>query len=606
MRLPILLLVFTLAAPAIARADDVVVDEAAEEAFFRGVALLQAEAYAEALVEFEEALQLQPDLRRVHYYRAMAHLRVGDYALAREAADRYGRFDLDEGEARQLQALHDEFDALDPEGHEAHVEAEHRRAERESAEHDDEEEPPQTAPRMDADQAMTRAERALTRGNCVDAVNLSDQALRLDPRAWRAFVLKGRGLLCTGEAARARSILLAFQELHSGRDSDTDAEVAALLHTVEAAIIASAGPVEPPAGGNDPAVRIAFGSILAPHRSTLERRSKREMVPGVGLTRTRRARFDLAGSRAEARWSWVADHGRLRWVRVRVWGRRGADTARWFEDAFQETWAAIARDGGAPVRVEGIRRDGSGGRAASALAGFDSHLAEWRDEDGDRWALRLGRCTEPGKRGRSLVRNAPCMELLGHTGAWRARDGREDEVLAVIRSQAPGLRTPDFSVNIMGSLPTFSAWYERGETYGLGAGPPPGATVGGGILARFAFEGLAWGAAWEFSAAGTLVSTNTPVFFENRVMFYIGGRLGPRQPTHVDILFAGGFVPDAAGVYPSLGVRFVGSSRTTRFGRIVVSVEPHVIVSADYVTIVPFRFNIGGAIGTTPRPIRGG
>ena len=594
MMLRLLLVLMLTLAPVQAGASDVVVDEDAEEAFFRGVSLLQAEAYAEALIEFESALNLQPDLRRVHYYKALAHLRVGDYALARAAGAQYARFPLDEGEARQLEELRGELELLDPGGASLPVEA----AEEE------EDEPDDAGPRVDAEDALGEAERALEQGDCATAVNLSDQALRLDPRASRAFVVKGRALLCIGEAERARSILLAFMELHAGRDPATDGEAEALLTQVEAKIAASTVPREGPVAGNDPAIKVAFGVLLAPNRAALEKRSERELIPGVGVARSRRSRFQLAGSRAEGTRAWVSKKGRLRWVRVRVWGRRGPESPSWFEAAFKELWAEIADDAGPPDEHAGVDANGNGD-AAAALAGFVAQQARWEDADGDTWSLRLGRCTVPGSRGRSIVENRPCLELLGHLGNWKP--GRTDEVetAAAWRSEVPGVRRPDFSLGVLWAAPSPTAWHERGQTPGIGYAPGPGFAMGGGILARFAFEGLAWGVAWEFSAAiAATLSSPAPVFFENRLMGYIGGRLGPRQPTTVDLFFGGGFSPEAGGVFPSLGVRIVGTSRTDRVGRFVFSIEPHVIVSDTYVTIVPVRISFGGAVGLLPRPIQ--
>ena len=204
-------------------AQDIVVDEAAEEAFFRGVALLQAEAFAEALIEFETALNLQPDLRRVHYYKALAHLRVGDFALARRAADQYARFDLDEGESRQLDELRAELAVADPEATAGVLP--NRDVEEPEVE--------PTDPRIDAASALANAEEALDQGDCAEAVNGADMALRLDPGTSRAFLVKGRALFCVGELARARSILLAYQELHGGRDATIDLETAKLMTEIE-------------------------------------------------------------------------------------------------------------------------------------------------------------------------------------------------------------------------------------------------------------------------------------------------------------------------------------------------------------------------------------
>jgi len=591
----ILLLTLAMTAPSVASAEDVVVDEAAEEAFFRGVSMLQAEAYAEALIEFETALNLQPDLRRVHYYKAIAHLRVGDYALSRKAADQYARFELDEGEARQLDELRAELDAADPGGSAPAVEDPPDTPDPE----DEVEDEPETGPRMDATEALNRARRSLDRDDCAEAVNLADAALRLDPRASDAFVVKGRALLCVGESARARSILLAYQELHGGRDAALDLEAAKLLKEVEAAIVASAGPAVPAGGGRDPAVRIAFSSVLAPDRAALERRNDREMVAGVGITRTHKARFPLAGSRAEANRSWVAERGRLQWVRVRVWGRRGADTPSWFADAFRELYAEIADAAGRPDKVWGL--NGPEGNAGKALSGLAAHDARWVDEDGDVWRLRLGRCTTPGSRGKAIVANEPCLELLGHTGTWEPRkEGDTVALAAVRRTEAPGLRIPDFSVSILGAFPAPTGWFGRAGT-SVDGSSSPGVALGGGVLARFAFGPLAWGVGYEFSAANVLLFTDTPIFFENRVMFYVGGRFGPRQPSTFDVMFGVGVSPEADGAYPSLGLRFVGTQRTDRHGRLVLSVEPHVVISDTYVTFVPFRITLGGAIGTTPR-----
>lgn len=569
-------------------AQDIVVDEAAEEAFFRGVALLQAEAFADALIEFETALNLQPDLRRVHYYKALGHLRVGDFGLARRAADQYARFDLDEGESRQLDELRAELAVADPEGTTAVLPTR------------DVEEPEvePTGPRIDAASALANAEQALGRGDCAEAVNGADMALRLDPGTSRAFVVKGRALFCVGEPARARSILLAYQELHGGRDATIDLETAKLMTEIETAIVASAGPAVPPAGGSDPAVQVVFGALLAPERGAIERRSEREVVPGVGITRTQRARVPLAGSRAYGTRSWVARKGQLEWVRVRIWGRRGSESPRWFQEGFAELSAEIQQSAGKPTQTAGFTP--GGGDPVKALAGMEPYQARWQDSDGDVWQLRLGRCTTPGSRGHALVENAPCLELLGHVGGWEPRgDGDAAHAEATARSEEPGLRLPDFSVSILGALPTPSAWVGREGTTASGASAP-GAAFGGGVLTRFAFEGLAWGVGYQFSAATALNFTDAPFFFENRLVFYVGARFGPRQPSSFDVLFGIGVSPEASGAYPSLGLRFVGSVRTDRRGRFVMSVEPHVVISDRYLTIVPFRFTIGGAVGTTP------
>ena len=59
------------------------IDPAAEEAFFAGVALLEAGDPSGAVAMFDQALRIDKQLRRVHFYRARAWGRLGDIDEAR-------------------------------------------------------------------------------------------------------------------------------------------------------------------------------------------------------------------------------------------------------------------------------------------------------------------------------------------------------------------------------------------------------------------------------------------------------------------------------------------------------------------------------------------
>ena len=82
-------------------------DPEAEEAFFEGNGLLAEGQAAEALAAYDRALELAPELYRVHLYRGRALLQIGDLDAADDAAGRFEAAlgsDGERAEAEQLAA----------------------------------------------------------------------------------------------------------------------------------------------------------------------------------------------------------------------------------------------------------------------------------------------------------------------------------------------------------------------------------------------------------------------------------------------------------------------------------------------------------------------
>ena len=584
------------------------VDPEAEEAFFRGVGLLEAGDPRGAVAEFESAVTIQPDFRRAYYYRARALLELDDFAGARQSADAYSRFELTDAEAGQLEALVEEIDArappiglLDPE--------------------EEPLEPPTPTPGPEpdpqpsgADEARERldeGERLLERGECGPAQDLAQAALKLDPSLTRALRLKGLALECMGQLDRARSILLAYLEIRPGETPDPVAMRGLERIEIELERLAAVEPepvpepVQDATPGTDPRIEGVLQDRWG-DRPAAKRPRVRDL-PGLGRAEIRDGRLDLAGSRADAEVTRIyADDG-LVYSRLRVWGRRGSDSPSWFAQAFSELFLSIVPGAGEPASRVGLpdpRRPTD--NASKALAGRHRWEATWEDADGDFLLLRLGRCDLPGQRHPVVAENQGCLELVGASGSWSPRPDEvaSPEATAVRLAETPGPVAWDLGVY-------------------LGGGAAPGVTVleNGGALANGEFGadltallGLSnFVAGVGFTGSLGLLSASigdTLPHFHSRVTFYVGVRDQPRQPRWRNVMLGIGMQPDQdrlgrATVSPALSFRIIDQVRVAPLGRFFVSFEPYVVFGVGATRIVPLRFTIGGGMGTKARLARG-
>lgn len=597
MRVWWLVLVLGMAAPAVHAQGAVELAEDAQDAFFRGVGLLEADDAEAALAAFDEAASIQPDFRRVYYYRARALASLGRTEEALESLDAYQRFDLPEHEVLQARELRDELAVP---------------AAPSSTTDPAPDAPPPDPPAPDApstaeqaEDEMDAANAALAERRCGDALAASQRAMRLDPGRVEVFLIKGLALECAGELARARSVLVTYVELSSHPESSaTEAldRIASALRprpepspTDRPAAPEEAPPAATPrsaALGDDPRIQ----GLLEERFGTAEpTRGRRITVPGVGPARYRSVTRHLAGSRTRGEELALWEGGRLVWARIRV--DDGGDSP-WFGRAFDDLLGQVVQDSGEPDRV--VREVSP----RQALAGQGRYEAVWSDEDGDRVRLRLGRCASRGPGAAVLPDSAPCLELTAASGTWspnqRTLDAPEAAGVALVRTPHP--RAFDFSVGLGGG----GGFGFLVDTANNEVAFAP--EVGADLLVRFSIGAFAAGFAWSPSAGGFVgpVTGAQGPFFESRVAFYAGVRGRHRQAHTTDVLFGGGFLPqtDAFGLPTASGAlsfRVVDTFRKTSMGSVWVSFEPWVMIGSGEVRVVPMRFTVGGAVGTKPR-----
>lgn len=572
------------------------VDPAAEEAFFTGVALLEAGDAAGAVAKFDQALRIDASLRRVHYYRAKAWVRLGDIGEATTDAEAYAGFPLSEAELGQLEELRAEI-AERAEQIGAAVPREPRRPERPPPDVED------TGP--DGLSLLRDAEAALARGDCEAAVDGAQAALQADNTLTRAFLVKGLALECQGEAERALTVIEMYDELRAGMPEDPVSAAAKERLT--------AGAAPPPAAptgpgwsvlGSDPGIQGILGQQWGmPMSRALEVRTRRAWVPGAGSVEIGKPRMSVGGSTTWVERAWGDRDGALTWSRMRVFERGGIETTGWYVRVFSELYREVEASAGEPESTRGLvgsPEDPEG--AHGALKGTRRIEARWTDADGDVVVLRMGRCTVTGAVSRVHPDNAACVELLGWSGSWEppTKDG-DPALRAHQRIEAPGR----LQVDVSGG-------------FGFGFGPQlwiidrlstsPDAGIGGELgldtQVRVAFGPLVVGASYALSLTGyTALSQSLGPFADHRFMAYVGVRDRPRQRQFVDFSIGAGLVPESGGVAPAVSLRIQPTTRTAPIGRFFASFEPYLIVGTD-VTFVPIRFTFGGLFGTKQRPVR--
>ena len=585
------------AGPAPATAQEAVTLSAdAQDAFFRGVGLLEAGDAAAALGAFDEAASLQPDFRRVYYYRARALVDLGRLDEAGRSLTAYERFDLPDAEAFQAQELRDALNAAAapaPQDPDPATEPEP------AAPQVPEPAPAAPAdPTAGADAELADAARALEDGRCAEALLASQRAMRLDPGRVRVFLLKGLALECAGELGRARSVLVTYMELAP----EPEATAAAALDRITAQLqphVASPAPRSEPRAAEAPAPKTLgrdprIAGVLDQRFGEPEpNKGATVLVPGVGAARYKSLRLDLAGFRSQGEQLALWQRDQLVWARARV--DEGGD-ALWFGRAFDELVAQVAQDSGDPVM---LRREGS---PAEALAGRARYEAVWTDGDNDRLRLRLGRCARRDDNAAVMPATAPCLELTGSAGSWTPAERVTEtlETAAAALARTPGDRAFDFSVGLGGGG-GFGLLIER---FNGAASVAPEA--GADLLVRFSIGAFVGAFASAPSVAGYGGNINAGPFFESRLQGYVGLRAGHRQPHNVDLMLGFGLLPqinafglpDAA---PTLSLRIVDNRRRAPMGLVWVSFEPWVMISALEVRVVPMRFTVGGAVSTRAR-----
>jgi hypothetical protein len=574
------------------------IDPAAEEAFFVGVALLEAGDPSGAIAKFDQALRIDRQLRRVHFYRAQAWSTLGDIAEARADLDAYGAFSLSDAERRQLDELRGRIDA---------------RAEQIGSA---EARPPgQTRPREDADATTTgpdgvsilrTAEEELARGDCVKAAESAQAALTADNTLSRAFLIKGLALECQGEGERALTVIGMYEELRAGQPADPVATAAKAR--IEAALGGSAAGPAAPSGpswsvvGEDPRIDGVLGQQWGtPMAQALQVRTRRTLVPGVGRVDVGQPRMSLGGSTTRVERAWAGDDGLL-WTRLRVFERSGIETTGWFTRSFAELYREVEAAAGPPDHNAGLLGAPEQAEGASwALKGVRRLQVEWKDGDGDRILLRIGRCTVTGDASVVHPANAPCVELIAWSGEWNPGAERDDPAaIAARRIEAPGRLQIDVSGGAgFGFGPSVWALDYRNNTTGAFGGE-----LGLDLNLRVAIGPAVFGVGWALSLAGytDIVNASGP-FVDNRVMGYIGFRDRPRQRSMADVMLGFGLVPEAQGTAFAGSFRVLAQARTAQVGRFFVSFEPYFVVGTD-ITIVPMRFVLGGLVGTKQRPVR--
>lgn len=584
------LLAAVTASPVVHASGTVELNADAQDAFFSGVGLLEAGDAAAALAAFDEAASIQPDFRRVYYYRARALLDLGRLDEAAKSLTAYERFDLPEAEAEQALELRDALEAKkDPQ-------------DRPVAEPEPTPAPPPAPldPGAQADAELDAADAALAEGRCDDALAASQRAMRLDPGRSRVFLVKGLALECAGDHVRAREVLIAYLELT--RDPAPEARKA--LARIRKAL-------EPRRSTPPPEVKPAppKDTILGEDsriEGVLDRRfdgasrvaGKSTSVAGVGVARHQPMRLVLVEVRTRGEQLALWEKGKLVWARARVDEGREAG---WYSHAFNELLQRVAQQSGEPAMM---RKEGT---PAQALAGIERYEAVWSDDDGDRLRLRLGRCVRRESNAAVQPESAPCLELTGASGSWRpsprAVGTPEDRNTSLART--PGRRGFDLSVGLGGGT---GIGFLVDRTSGAGS---LAAEAGADLLIRFSMGAFVGAVSWSPSVGGFAGLVPTGPFFESRIGFYGGLRAGHRQPRFTDIFLGFGVLPQVNALgnpeaAPTLSVRVVETHRRAPTGLLWFSFEPWVMITDVEVRVVPLRFTIGGAIGTKVRLASGG
>lgn len=589
-----------LSAPGEALAQDEV-DPAAEEAFFTGIALLEAGDAAAAIAKFDQALRIQKDLRRVLFYRARAWARLGDIDEARADADAYGAYPLSTAEQGQLDALRAEIDERAAQVGEATTRPPN--GVRPTGDERIEDAGP------DGFALLRTAEEELARGNCAEAGTTAQEALRTDSTLTRAFLIKGLALECEGELESARNLIGTYIEMRGSQSPDPVAAAARERiekrlagETAEAAPPVPAGPQWTVLGKDDAITGVLGQEWGMPQDRALEVRTRRRVLQNVGAADVGRPRMTIGGSNARVERAWVVDQRGMLWTRLRVYERSGVETTDWFVRSFAELYRTVERDAGKPKAIKGIEgtvEDGEG--AHRALKGARPFFAQWSDADGDTIRLRLGRCTAPGDISGVHPDNAPCLELVAWSGSWRPESGTvaSKASRAAARIERPGMLAPDIAGGLgIGFGPSLWSLGTGGSAFGGEAGLDVQFRVG---LGAFVF-----GAGWALSVAGYTGGvdlTTTDPFADNRIMGYIGVRDRPRQRVMTDIMLGGGVVPEQNGAAGAVSLRIVTQVRIAPIARFFVSWEPYAAIGTD-VSIVPIRFSLGILFGTKMRGLR--
>ncbi len=603
-------------------------DPAAEEAFFRGVGLLEAGDPAAAASQFELAVTLQPDFRRAYYYRAKAGIALQDWSMARQSAEAYSRFELGDAEAEQLDALIDEINAgapaltveetdevltPPPPGGIRGERADRRETGRDGAAGDDDPVVAQPPSRTDdAVAALKDGHALLEAGECGPALESAQRALSLDPGLTDALLLKGLALECAEDWGGARAILLTYVEL---KGADDPVATRALERIDQRRTMAGppavAAPATPPelsrALGDDRKIEGVLADVWGDPAPSGGDVTRTRSLPGVGRAAVRYGRMELAGSRAEVEVARVYSKDGLVWSRLRVWGRDGIDTGGWFARGFAELYLSIVGESGQPATREGLPGPRTPSRNSyRALSGKHRWEVTWTDDDGDLVVLRLGRCSAPGNKNPVVAENLPCLELVGSSGAFTpgAPEVGRPEAAAVRLSETPGMRSWDIDVGIGGGLaPGFVVpTGGQGTAYGLG-------TFTIDLLGRFNLGALTVGIGWApgVGLTGTDVFGPPTTWFDSRITFYVGFRDRPRQPQWRSLMLGLGVVPDAKRIYGTtpaalaVSLRLVDQVRRAPVGGFKISIEPTVVFGTGAVTVFPIRFTIGGVLGTKAR-----
>lgn len=569
------------------------IDPAAEEAFFVGVALLEAGAADAAIAKFDQALRIDKQLRRVHYYRAQAWSRLGDMKQARADLDAYGLFDLADAERKQLALLRTEIEeragtigtSISP-GRVARAA--------------DSEDGPISGP--DGFSILRSAEEELARGDCIKAADTAQSALTADNTLTRAFLVKGLALECQGEAERALTVIGMYEELRAGQPKDPVASAARAR--LEPGSGGAAGP-SPPATtaaadawsvlGDDARIEGVLGQKWGlPMAQAVGVRTRRQYVAVAGRVDVGRPRMSVGGSTARVERAWTGTSG-LQWTRLRVFERSGIETVGWFVRSFAELYREIESQAGPPDEVRGFEGTPEAPEGAMwALKGVRRIEVIWVDGDGDRVTLRLGRCTVTNDVSEVHPNNAPCLELTAHSGSWTAAEGRARFTAAAQRIEEPGRLRLDVSGGVgFGFAPSIWGLDYRNNTVGA-----LGVEAGLDMNVRVALGPAVFGIGYALSVAGyTSFSAGVGPRADNRIMAYIGVRDRLRQRSSVDIMLGFGLAPDVRGTAGALSLRMIAQTRTNNIGRVFMSFEPYIAAGTDF-KFVPLRFVIGGLFGT--------
>lgn len=568
------------------------IDPAAEDAFFTGVALLEAGDARGAVSKFDLALRLQPNLRRVLYYRSRAWMRLGDMAAARRDADAYGAFPLEQAERDQLATLRGEIEARAKvlAGPSAPVESAPEAAK-------------STGPSGLA--VLAEAEALLARGDCKGAEATATRAMAVDGTLARAFLVKGLALECLGELPRAQELLGMYGELRHGMPADPVAAAAlARIRAARGGVVAggaTAPPPKPATIGDDPKI----GGLLderwgaSPGQVSPIKRVRAAYVADVGQTQGGEARLRAGGSNAIAQRAWVFDPKLgLLWSRLRIAERSGPETPQWLSRVFGELHHQMKSTAGVPD--SGVRQIPTEGVDAAAILGEDREIqAMWKDGDRDVVTLRLGRCAVHGDASDFHPDTQHCVELVGHSGQWVSKAADEGIDEAARRLESPGRPAFDFVVGLGAG---FGVDYWRLPRAAAEKQQALGGQFNGDLLIRGAKGPFVFGAAVNGGIVGhSSQDLGDPPLADLRVLGQVGVRAGGRQRQHADIALGLGVASDERPAFAA-SLRMTVWWRTADLGRVHLSFEPGAVFGPNATTISPLRITFGGAIGTRWRP----